>query len=362
LYNVITIINFHIWKFKVLILTYNKKTFNNKIYWINPDSIKYVSNKIYSVSKYNNYEIIESGNWDNLIKKVTKSSEYNLINNNINIFKFFKNMENYDDFIDVLNKYNDLKEKSITFEDEININIGRHGDLLLNDGIYRLILSQFSNINKIPVKIIARHSDWKKFKNELEQLSDEKKLYQSLTHMDLTNIKAEHQCYDRYELIANNLTHIKGNLLDIGANSGYYCNKFEKLGFECYAVENNVKALYYLNKIKRSENYHYHIIPKNILEWDELNSIKFDVVLALNVFHHFLKSKENYYKFKILLSKLNMKNMFFEPHIFNEPQMKGAYKNYNPEEFVSFILLNSKLENSKFIGKAHDGRSLYKLY
>ena len=41
--------------------------------------------------------------------------------------------------------------------------------------------------------------------------------------------------------------------------------------------------------------------------------------------------------------------------------MKGAYKNYSPEEFVEFVLKNSCLDEAKLIGE-EDGRPIYKLY
>ena len=57
-----------------------------------------------------------------------------------------------------------------------------------------------------------------------------------------------------------------------------------------------------------------------------------------------------------------MELMFFEPHLSNERQMMGAYKNYECEEFVDFVLSHSDLNHSKLIGKAEDERPIYMLY
>ena len=64
----------------------------------------------------------------------------------------------------------------------------------------------------------------------------------------------------------------------------------------------------------------------------------------------------------ILLNTLQMDELFFEPHHPGEPQMKGAYRNYSPDEFVEFIIANSNLKRADLIGIMKDGRSLYKLY
>jgi hypothetical protein len=56
-----------------------------------------------------------------------------------------------------------------------------------------------------------------------------------------------------------------------------------------------------------------------------------------------------------------MREMYFQPHLPDEPQMQGAYKNYSVEDFVEFILQASRLSRAEFIGSAEDGRSIYKL-
>ncbi len=81
----------------------------------------------------------------------------------------------------------------------------------------------------------------------------------------------------------------------------------------------------------------------------------------MNIFHHFLKKKELYFKLIELLKRLKMKELFLQTHRHNEAQMEGAYKNYSPEEVVDFVLENSCLDEFKLIGE-EDGRPIYKLY
>ena len=145
--------------------------------------------------------------------------------------------------------------------------------------------------------------------------------------------------------------------MDIGANLGYFCHKFEDEGFDCYAFEISERYLYLMKKLKRAENKKFKIIEKSVLDIEgELN---FDVVLALNIFHHFLKEEEIYNKFIEFLGRLKAKEMFFQSHRVGEPQMKSAFKNFRPHEFADFILEHSNFQSYKLIGE-DKGRLIYK--
>lgn len=176
-------------------------------------------------------------------------------------------------------------------------------------------------------------------------------------HPDLKDIPSA-KGHERWDLISKNLPFYRGSMLDIGANWGYFCHKFEDLGFICYAVENSPQELYFLNKGKRIGNRRFEIIPKSIFE---IERKRYDVVLALSIFHHFLKSKQDYDKLSRFLSELDTKIMFFEPHQFNSPQMENAYINYNENDFINYILGNSSLNKYRLLGRLKDGRSLYLL-
>jgi len=251
-------------------------------------------------------------------------------------------------------------------DDEITVNIGRYGDLLLNAGTYRLAMAKLLGIPKVPVRIIARHPEWVKFRNQIvlyARTQPHGKLYQTIAHPDLQDLASfDESTYERFNMIKGNLSLKTGRLLDIGAHWGYFCHKFEELGFDCYAVENDPLSLYFLKKIRRAEGKNFRIVPESIFKYQGVEKLCFDVVLALNIFHHFLKRKTSYVMLCKLLGELAVKEMYFQPHLPNEPQMEGAYKNYSEEEFVEFILNASRLSEASLIGKASDGRSIYKLF
>ncbi len=52
--------------------------------------------------------------------------------------------------------------------------------------------------------------------------------------------------------------------------------------------------------------------------------------------------------------------MIFEPHCAAEPQMRGAFRNFDSAEFVKFILKNSRLARAEKIGAAKDGREIFR--
>jgi hypothetical protein len=253
-------------------------------------------------------------------------------------------------------------------QEEVAVSIGRFGDLLFSDGAHRLAIAKLLAIPEIPVKVAVRHADWVKFRNELlyygrdDAASRGHKIYQPVTHPDFADIPAAHGCEQRFQLISENLSFKSGSLVDIGANLGYFCHRFEELGFDCYAVENHPPTAYFLKRLARAENRTFRIITESIFESQEVRNTYFNVVLALNIFHHFVKTRVDYDKLVDLLSNLHMDELFFESPSPDESQMDHAYLNYSPEEFVDFIMVHTGLKNADFIGAIIDGRPIYKIY
>ena len=119
------------------------------------------------------------------------------------------------------------------------------------------------------------------------------------------------------------------------------------------------ESSYFLKKLKTAQDRNFRVIERSILTYRD--KCRFDVVLALNVFHHFLKQETLHNKLIQLLKKLNARMMFFEPHRPDEPQMKGSFRNYPPEEFVEFVRLHGRFRSYTKIGILRGGRALFKL-
>jgi hypothetical protein len=100
-----------------------------------------------------------------------------------------------------------------------------------------------------------------------------------------------------------------------------------------------------------------------MFKWKGIQKQSFSVTLALNIFHHFIKTPEFHNKLTLLLNNLDTQVMIFESHNTQEKQMNGAYKNYSPLEFVNFIIEESSLNYYEEITTIQeDGRTIFKLY
>jgi 2-polyprenyl-3-methyl-5-hydroxy-6-metoxy-1,4-benzoquinol methylase len=253
--------------------------------------------------------------------------------------------------------------------DEIRVKIDRHGEFLFENSIHRLIIAKILKVKSVPVLVTVRHAKWAKLKKELRALSQGSlfegngKLYQKLPHPDLWDIPYAHEGDDRIEIMRRRLEFMnRGNALDIGANLGFFCHKLEDMGFRCYAVEFNEILAHYMKVLRKVEKKRFEVVTGDILDnyvCSQICSRSYSVVLALNILHHFIKQRDLLEKLKMLLGKLNTKSMIFEAHDPNEPQMREAYRNFESEEFVRFIIENSCLVNYECLGTTSDGRKLY---
>lgn len=198
-------------------------------------------------------------------------------------------------------------------------------------------------------------------KKELTIFFKGKEAYQFFTHPDLPAVPFSRPGQSRFKIIKENLSTSNGTLLDIGANLGYFCHKFEEEGFDCYALEENRMLCYFIERLKKAKGKHFKVICRSIFDYKRNQELVFDVVLALSVFHHFLKSKETYLNLIKLLKRLKAKELVFEPHLSQELQAKPFYKNYTPEQFVNFIIENSCFKKAKLLGYSEGSRPIYKL-
>lgn len=250
---------------------------------------------------------------------------------------------------------------SLEFEDEISVHIDRNGHYLFGDGRHRYFIAKLIGLKRVPVKIARRHAEWVKFRQCILNYAAQGngKIYQPIMHPDLEDIPSSHG-HERFELIKSHLPFRYGSVLDLGANWGYFSHRLEDAGFECTAVESFPIELYFLKRLHIAESRNFKIIAKSILDLD--GRLEYDVVLALNIFHHFLKDEFKYHRWLDFLERLDTKVFFFEPHLPNEEQMKGSYINYEPEEFANVIAERCRMKRVHEIGRSTDGRPLYVLY
>lgn len=253
--------------------------------------------------------------------------------------------------------------------DEVEVNIGRNGEFLFQDGRHRLAIAQILGLHRIPVRVRVRHVEWQKLREFLFSMLEggggaakNGMLYQSPAHPDLKDLPAEHSCDDRFEIMKRVLQVKQGRVLDIGCNLGYFCHAFEEAGLDCVGVEYGPDIAYATNRIRISESRRFDVVAGDVLDpavHDKILAEPVDVVNALSIFHHFLKTRENYERLEALLKKLRPQQMFFEPHRTDEPHMQDAFANLSVEDFLAMIHKHTGLSQAELIYTAADGRQLY---
>ncbi len=265
----------------------------------------------------------------------------------------------------------DQSKSARTGDKEILINISREGFCLFQDGRHRLAIARALQLKQVPVQVLVRHSSWQSFRELMHNMargdggaSKRGTLYQAPMHFDLGDIPYEHACEDRWNAIKSNLDLASGVALDIGCNLGFFCHQLEENGYSCIGVEYLPTIALAARKIACAENRKLKIITGDILTSETLREIgttNFDIVIALNIFHHFIKTKDGYERLRQFMNHIQIRAMFFESHHPDESQMQGVFFNPSPNEFVQLLKDWGGFERIVPIYVAADGRTLFKL-
>jgi len=259
-----------------------------------------------------------------------------------------------------------------TGQTEVLVNLSRDGLPLFQDGRHRLAIALALGLPSIPVQVFARHAEWQAFREYLLRMAGREDggassagfLYQRAEHFDLAEIPAAHGCEDRWQAIARHLPERgSGRALDIGCNLGFLCHRLEERGFSAVGVEYLPEVAYAARRIVKAEGRHFGVIEGDVLDEATLRAggSAFEVVVALSIFHHFIKTESGYRRLRALLGRLRIGTLFFEPHRPDESQMQGVYANPAPEEFARLIADWAGLKGIEPIYTAGDGRVVFAL-
>lgn len=82
-------------------------------------------------------------------------------------------------------------EKTITWFDDILIDIGRDGELLFVNGRHRLAILQVLDADAIPVRVCARHREWQEIREQYAKKEEIDNKY--LNHPDLKDLHIDKQ-------------------------------------------------------------------------------------------------------------------------------------------------------------------------
>lgn len=390
-----------------------------QVFWINPSRVQYHTSYSNASPDWEDWVFdqrrsvarVQDGNWDKLVHKVSDMRVFRAIEERIKHGTSWESTDFYRDAIGQIERGRVLYEctdrasftKRCTNIDrliesisssgylqgeipssdvqptispggyrEILINISRDGICLFQDGRHRLAIAQLLNVERIPIQILVRHSEWQSFRELMWRMalgsggaSRKGSLYQSPMHFDLEDIPSEHGCQDRWEAIRHNLPEGKGaEALDIGCNLGFFCHCLEGYGYSCVGVEYLPEIAFAAQRIARAEGRHSTFVAGDILAPETLSNIgrtDFSLVIALNIFHHFIKAEERFNRLREFLQRIRADTMIFEPHLPDEPQMEGAFYNPSPTAFVKLIQQWGHFRDAVPVFTAGDGRTVFKL-
>lgn len=248
-------------------------------------------------------------------------------------------------------------------KDEIQAGIGRNGRYVLLSGAKRLAVARALGLDSITLNVSVRHADWEDFREKIIGYAGEHRgrVYQRIKHPDLFDLPAHHDD-DRLPLLKQAFKNydVKGKkLVDIGPHWGGMSHAMEGLGFAVTGVEANETSAWFAIKLRDATASRYQIWTGSIFEWPEI--AEQNVILGLNIFHHFLKTEESYNGLVSMLQRSAADIIVFAAHVDRGPDMRNAHRNYPPDEFAAFVAKHSRLPNVELLGKSHDGRSLFKL-
>lgn len=246
--------------------------------------------------------------------------------------------------------------------DEVMVAIGRKGNILfVQNGSHRLSIAKILGIDRIPARVYRRHSEWEISRNYVFEKCEtlwKGKTYQQLPHPDFDEI--ENIWSDkRYDLFVSNTSTGKGDtLLDIGSLFGYIPYRAELDGYKCAACEIDDNYLSVMRMLHNGYDMNYEILTNSFLD---LDSVEYDVIIAFNILHHFLKRSYEFSRLEIFLEKCRFKEMFLQVHEDGEAQMIGAYKGFSPEEFSEFVREKTNKRNCVLIGEEMN-RKIYMIF
>lgn len=248
--------------------------------------------------------------------------------------------------------------------DEVRVGIGRDGRFIFLDGRHRLSIARIFGIEEIPVHVSVRHPLWEEFRAQIRKYATERdgRIYQSIDHPDLRDFPSHHKG-ERIALLSKALGDYdcaEKRLLDIGAHWGYMSQQMEKRGFVCTAVEANNRCARFAKRIRDATESRFDVWRGDIFDFPDAESQ--DVVLALNIFHHLIKTEELHQGLIEFLNRLeSVELIFFESHIHGSGHMRRASYDYEPQQFAEFVAKHAGLSSVELLGNARDGRALFKI-
>ena len=135
-------------------------------------------------------------------------------------------------------------------------------------------------------------------------LSNLPTLYQPVPFSEFRDMRSNHRCYERLNLILNNVDCNGLKVLDIGCSLGYFCYQLAKKGATVTGIDAD-PALIYINR-KICELYGLNITFRQaFLDMDVIESLgHYDCIIMFSILHHIMANAKISYQWELPKSGL----------------------------------------------------------
>lgn len=307
-----------------------------------------------------------SGNWDaERVRTLEEIHLYQCFLASLKGKQFDPDTELGEELAEMRRLYDAIKGggyKDTDPEDRVGVNVGREGAIHFDLGFKRFVCARLLEVPEIPVNVHNVHVEWQSVMNEVQNHANyhDGKVESPVLHPMLTDVPSVWG-HDRFEAIRRSLDLTEGTVLDLGAEWGYMSQRFEQEGFRVTAVESDRRVFQMLHRLKVAMGLTFEAKLASAL--DLKGKQQYDVVLALNLLHYFIKSQKQYKQLVSLLNRVDAKVMYFQAHSSEDRQMVGAYRNFAPEEFVEFLVQETTFTDYEQVYTNADGiKPIFRLY
>lgn len=329
-----------------------------------------------SVGRYVTTEASESPNWDEaaiefpyndrlaeLVVGVVEGADLGKLHGYREVMASFDRGERPYGFVDreeFDTAIEQLRGKSTVLEPELEVWLGRNGEILLRRGQLQLALARARGLDSVSASVGRRHSAWERLRVELAFVARKRGgLYQKVLHPDLDLFPALQVCVDRIRIVEGHLPDEPCTALDLGANFGEFSRFLEDKGYRVIAVEEDPASLHYLRLIRDTMGYAFEIFPQDVRVYEGFEPI--DLLWAMSVLHFFTKNEADQQSLIELLGRLSPKVVMFQPPRSDEYRRRGWYRIYEPDDFADLIRTWCGLSKVQRLGVADNGRPIYKI-
>lgn len=195
--------------------------------------------------------------------------------------------------------YFDIRDNGFDSKREplIRVRTNKDGVIHVGNGHHRVSMLKHLGYKEVEVRMSYRHPSFLKFKRDLFNLYGEKFLYQPVDHPVFADWEVNFNgCHEVLQFISSNLDVVGKRVLDIGSCTGWFSYRLAKLGARMTGVDTHVERveLAEYQRIYRGAEPDNPLFLNESFEKHLQGDIRYDVVLLLNVIHHYIRKDVNH--------------------------------------------------------------------